>query len=153
MSLLPMSVNRTARSTWMALVVLATLPVGCTMYRYQPVKEVEVDELARNGCDKGDRVTTRAELNHVYEDALVLWDGDDPDTTFTVGFKGPGIARKTKTLVGQDRYERAYDALREVLASERPVEVTVECRGERKTPIATRFSYRDRGGEEIAFEF
>jgi hypothetical protein len=123
------------------------------MYRYDPVGEVDVDDLAEQGCKKGDRVTTRAELNQVYEDALVLWDGHDPDTTFTVNFKGPGIGRKTKSLVGENRYERAYDALREVRAAERPVEVTVDCRGKRKTPIATRFSYRDEGGEEVAFEF
>jgi hypothetical protein len=141
------------RSSCAAVVVLATLSAGCSLYHYHPVKEVGVEKLASHGCDKGDRVTTRAELNQVYEDALVLWDGSDPKTTFTVEFKGPGIARKTKSLVGQDRYERAYDALREVLAAEQPVEVTLECRGERKTPIATRFSYRDRGGEEIAFEF
>ena len=136
-----------------ALVTLALLASGCAMYRYDPVKEVDVDDLAEHGCDKGDRVSTRAELNEVREDALVLWDGRDPDTAFTVNFKGPGIARKTKSTFGQDRYEKAYETLREVLAAERPVDVTVECRGERKTPIATRLSYRDDGGDEIAFEF
>lgn len=152
-----MSANRTTRGvlrwSWMAWVILATLPAGCSLYHYQPVKEVDVAKLASHGCEKGDRVSTRAELNQVYEDALVLWNGHDPSTTFTAEFKGPGIGRKTKSLVTKDRYERAYDALREVLASEQTVDVTLECRGERKTPIATRFSYRDRGGEEIAYEF
>jgi hypothetical protein len=142
-----------SRSSRIALVILAILPAGCSLYRYHPVKEVEVEKLAEHDCKKGDRVTTRAELNQVYEDALVLWDGSDPHTAFTVEFKGPGIARKTKSVVGKDRYERAYDALRDVRAAQQPVEVTLECRGERKTPIATRFSYRDKGGEEIAYEF
>jgi hypothetical protein len=123
------------------------------MYRYHPATEVDVEDLAAKGCEDGDRVITRAEVNQVYEDALVLWDGRDPDTTFTVGFRGPGIGRKTKSLVGRDRYETAYDALRELQRDDQPVEVTAVCRGKRKTPIATRFSFRDRGGEEIAFEF
>jgi hypothetical protein len=136
-----------------ALVTLALFASGCTMYRYDPVREVDLWDLAENGCDKGDRVSTRAELNQVYEDALVLWNGRDPDSTFTVNFKGPGIGRKTKSTFGQNRYERAYEALREVRAAERTVNVTVECRGERKTPIATRFSYLDESGEQVAFEF
>jgi hypothetical protein len=135
------------------VVTLAIALSACALYRYDPVSEADVEDLATRGCKKGERVTTLAELNQVYENALVLWDGRDPDTTFTVSFKGPGIGRKTKSLVGQSRYERAYDALREVRAAERPVRVTVECRGERKTPIATRFSFRDEAGEEVAFEF
>ena len=81
------------------------------MYHYDPVQEVDVDDLAERGCDKGDRVSTRAELNEVREDALVLWDGRDPDTAFTVNFKGPGIARKTKSTFGQDRSDRAATEL------------------------------------------
>ena len=136
-----------------AVVVLTSVLAGCTLYRYDPVREVDVEDLADRGCKDGDRVITRAELNQVYEDALVLWDGRDSETTLTVNFKGPGIARKTKSILGKDRYESAYEALRAVQEDERPIEVTIECRGERKTPIATRFSYRDEGGEEIAFEF
>ena len=134
-------------------VILAATLAGCTMYRYQPVQERSIQTLADDGCKKGDRVVTSADLNQVYEDSLVLWDGRDPDSTFTVRFKGPGVARKTKSLVGQNRYERAYEALRDVMDDGRPVEVTFECRGQRKTPIASRFSFRDEGGDEVAFEF
>ena len=141
------------RLSWSALVVLASMAAGCTMYRYQPVTEVDVDDLAARGCKDGDRVTTRAELNQVYEDALVLWDGRDPATTVTVELKGQGIGGKTKAVFGQNRYERAYDALRELQASEQPLDMTVECRGKNKTPVLTRFSYREKDGEEIAFEF
>jgi hypothetical protein len=138
---------------WTGFVILSTTLTGCTMYRYQPVEQRDIDDLAEDGCKKGDRVSTRAELNQVYEDSLVLWNGRDPDSTFTVRFKGPGVARRTKSLVGQSRYERAYEALQDVREDERPIEVTFACRGERKTPIVTRFSFRDEGGEEIAFEF
>jgi hypothetical protein len=140
-------------SGWGVFVVAATMGAGCSLYHYDPVTEVDVDDLAARGCKDGDRVTTRAELNQVYEDALVLWDGLDPATTVTVELKGQGIGGKTKAVFGENRYERAYDALRELQASEQPLDITVECRGKHKTPVATRFSYREKGGEEIAFEF
>ena len=147
------AVARSRRSLWMAGVSLSMLAAGCTLYRYQPVRERDVSSLAQAGCGKGERVTTTAEVNQVYEDSLVIWDGSDPGTTYTLQFKGPGVGRKAKSLVGQSRYERAYDALRDLMHDERPVEVTFTCKGDRRTPIATRFSYRDAGGERIAYEF
>ena len=50
------------------------------------------------------------------------------------------MVRKTKSLVGKNRYERAYDALQEVMREEDEVSVTFVCKGERKTPVATRVS-------------
>jgi hypothetical protein len=136
-----------------ALAILAGTLAGCAMYRYHPVEERSIRDLAEDGCKDGEKIVTSADLNQVYEDSLVLWDGRDADTTFTVQFKGPGVVRKTKSLVGQNRYERAYEALQVVRDDKRPVEVSFECRGERKTPIASRFSFRDEGGDEVAFEF
>ena len=148
-------IGRTRRSGRLAPVLLAAAMGvgGCSLYHYHPATEVGVEALAAKGCDNGDRVITRAELNQVYEDALVLWDGRDADSTVTVEFKGPGVARKTKSLVGQNRYERAYDALVEQRSHQRPVEVTMVCRGDHKTPTATRISFRDDGGDEVAFDF
>ena len=133
------------RTAWSVVVPLAMTTLGCILYRYQPVTEIELEDLADRGCDKGDRVTTRAELNKVYEDAMVLWDGRDPDTTVTVGFAGPGVGGKTKGVFGENRYERAYDALRELAAHERPLEVTIECRGERRTQIGRPFRHERDG--------
>jgi hypothetical protein len=135
------------------LAILAATLAGCTMYRYQPVAERSITDLAEDGCKDGEKIITSADLNQVYEDSLVLWDGRDPDSTFTVQFKGPGVLRRTKSLVGQNRYERAYEALQSVKEDERPVKVTFECRGKRKTPIVSRFSFRDEVGDEVAFEF
>lgn len=136
-----------------ALVIPALVLAGCTMYRYQPVEQREIEDLAERGCEKGERVMVLAEVNQVYEDSLVLWDGRDPETTYTLQIEGPGLGRKAKSLVGQSRYERAYDALQDVMEDDRRVEATFTCRGERRTPIATRIAFRDLGGDEIAYEF
>jgi hypothetical protein len=124
------------------------------MYRYDPVREIDIEDLADDGCGKrGDRLLTNAEINQVYEDSVVLWDGREPDSTYTLHIRGPGMVRKTKSLVGKSRYERAYDALQEVMREEDEVTVTFVCKGERKAPVATRVSFRAEDGDEIAYEF
>ena len=145
-------IPRRAGGTFLVIVAVV-VGTACSAYDYDPVEEDDIDRLADEGCKNGDRITTTAEVSQVYEDSLVLWDGVDPETTFTVRFREPGVSRKTKGVFGKNRYERAYEALQDVMEDEEPIEVTLLCQGERKTPIATRFSYRDEGGEEVAYEF
>ena len=145
--------RRNAAPFWIGVAFLAGALASCSANHYDPAEEANIGDLARQGCKSGDHVITRAGLNQVYEDSLVLWDGSDPATTFTVRFKGPGVARKTSGLVGKNRYERAYEALSEVKKDDRTVEVEFVCQGKRKTPTATRFSFRDASGDEVAFDF
>jgi hypothetical protein len=136
---------------WTVIAILSL--ASCTLYEYDPVEERSIERLVEDGCEKGDRVTTTAEVNQVYEDSVVLWDGRDPDTTYTLRFKGPGLGAKTKSLLGENRYESAYKALSHQMEEDEPVDVSFVCQGRRKTPVANRFSFRDEDGEEIAYEF
>ena len=145
--------RRCRASSWIVLVILSTIGLGCSAYDYDPVEEKDIEQLADEGCKDGDRVTLTAEVNQVNEDSLVLWDGVDPDTTYTVRFRDAGIARKTKGVFGKNRYESAYEALQDLKEDGEPIDVTLVCQGQRKTPIATRVSFRDEDGEEIAYEF
>lgn len=146
--------NRARGGWWIAVAILSMVgAAGCSSYAYDPVEKLDIGRLADDGCKKGERIAITAEVSQVYEDTFVLWDGDDPKTTYTLRFREPGFGRKTKGVFGKNRYESAYEALRDLMADREPVDVTLLCQGERKTPIATRFSYRDDDGEEIAYEF
>lgn len=137
---------------WAALSVALSL-TSCAVHRYRPVEEVRIDRLVSEGCKKGSRVATTAWLNQVYRESVILWDGRDPDSTYSVRLKSPGVVDKTKGTIGKNRYQSGFRALQELMEEERRVTVTFTCKAKNRPPVADRFAYVAPDGEQVVYEF
>lgn len=136
-----------------SLVILAFSSSACTMHRYEPVRDRGFEEVLSQGCGgKGERVTTTALINRVYRNSLILWDGESAATTYSVELVEPGLGAKTAGVIGKNRFERARDTLRELMAEHTPVTVTLTCRGSDRPPLADRFSFTDDTGSRRTYE-
>ena len=127
---------------------------GCTMYRYHPAEERSIETWRRKaartatGSPPAPSSTRSTRMRSCSGTAAI------PSTTFTVELQGTGD-RRARPRAWSARTATSGPTTRCARCGRRSgrSRSTVECRGQRKTPIATRFSYRDEGGEEVAFEF
>lgn len=157
----------TNRKTWrvlrvplplLALLTLLTVASGlmlggCRSMSYQPVSETSFQTLAAQGCSKdGQRLITTARINKVYEDSVILWDGTDASSTYTVRMEKRSVGERVKGVVSTTPHERAFRELQEVQREDGLITVTLTCRGRSVPPTMDQFSYRDSAGNRQTIE-
>ena len=120
---------------------------------YEPVQELSFADVLERDCGKaGERVTTRAEINRVYQNSLILWNGRDPASTYTVELVEPSFGQRVKAKVSKTRFERAYEVLKRLEEEQVSIEVVLTCARGDRAPTADRFSYTTDEGERRTFE-
>jgi|GEM_PF-5182374 len=135
------------------LFALLLLP-ACASLNYEPTREVPFATVLDRDCGKGgDRVTTRAWVNKVYKNSLILWDGRDPKSTYTVEFIDPTLRQRAKAKVSTSRLELAYETLKRLEEERIPIEIALTCAPGDRPPTTGRFSYVTNEGERRTFEF
>lgn len=132
---------------------LLLLLSACSGLRYEPVQELSFARVLERDCgEEGERITTRARINRVYRNSLILWDGRDPASTYTVALVEPSFGQRLKAKVGTSRFERAYEVLKQLEEERVPIEVVLTCARGDRPPTADRFSYTTATGERRTFE-
>lgn len=120
---------------------------------YEPVHQRSFSNVLERDCGKaGERVTTRAQINRVYRNSLILWDGSDPASTYTVELVDPSFGQRLKAKVSTSRLERAYGVLNRLEEEQIPIEIVLTCARGDRPPTADRFSYTTDEGERRTFE-
>lgn len=133
--------------------LLLPLVAACGSSGYQPVSERSFQAVSADGCGKeGNRVTTTAKINRVYEDTLVLWDGADASTVVSMRLSEPDLGQRARGVMTKTRFERAYEELKGLEERGWPVTVTATCREGDVPPVVTRFSYRNADNQRREIE-
>ncbi|MFP3939594.1 MAG: hypothetical protein ACLF0P_04750 [Thermoanaerobaculia bacterium] len=131
---------------------LLLLP-ACAGLGYEPVREVSLATVLERDCGKdGERVATQAWVNKVYRNSLILWDGRNPKSTYTVNLVDPTLRQRARAKVGTSRFERAYEVLKRLERERVPIEIVLTCAPGDRPPTTGRFSYVAADGERRTFE-
>lgn len=126
---------------------------ACAGLSYEPVQDFSFSSVLERDCGKaGERVTTEARINRVYRNSLILWDGRDPASTYTVELVEPSFGQRVKAKVSSSRFEQAYEVLNQLEEEQVPIEVVLTCAQGDRPPTADRFSYMTDAGERRTFE-
>jgi hypothetical protein len=134
------------------LSALLLLP-ACASLDYEPTRELPFATVVERDCGKdGDRVATRAWVNKVYRNSLILWDGRDPQSTYTVELVDPTLRQRAKAKVSTSRLELAYETLKRLEEERIPIEIVLTCAAGDRPPTTGRFSYVTNAGERQTFE-
>ena len=132
---------------------VAALASACGSVSYKPVQQTGFDLLVDQGCGRSDqRFTVSAHVNSASREAIVLWDGRDGSRTVAVTLPKPGIGTRLRGVFGKNRYELGYERLDALRVSGEPLDLTMNCDGQERAPVADRFTYLEQG-QRVEFEF
>jgi len=147
--------NINPRLTTCALLAAAGfLTVGCAGVSYRPVQETDFRQFASEGCTRaGDRFSTSALVSSASRETIVLWDGRDNTRTLAVRLPKQGVGSRMGAIVGKSRYDLGFTRLNELRESGTPIMMTMRCERKNMAPVADRYSYTDRNGQRVQFEF
>lgn len=130
---------------------------GCASRTYRPAVEETLPRLAQNGCGRsGDTVIVVGQVAQAYENSVVLTDVSNPSATLAINLPGrgrPGPAATMRHWLGTGKYELTVEKLNEMRASGTPVTATIECKGNRVTPIARNIEFTNPDGTRVAIRY
>jgi hypothetical protein len=142
------------RATCALLAVAGFLAIGCAGVSYRPVQEIDFRRFASDGCTRaGDRFSTSAQISSATRETVVLWDGRDGTRTLAVRLPKQGIGSRMGAIVGKSRYDLGFTTLNELRETGTPITMTMRCERANMAPAADRYSYLDRNGRRVEFEF
>lgn len=140
--------------THLLIVSAAVLAGGCASMSYRPATQESLSRVVDNGCRKGDTAIVTGQVSQAYENTVVLSDATNPSTTLAIDLPGHGSPSATvQRWLGTNKYQLTVEKLDQLRAQGTPVTATIDCKGDKVTPVARNIEFANADGTKVAIRY